>query len=495
MTYAIGIDLGTGGVKALLLSAEGDICANATVNYTPDLPKPGYSEQNPHIWWNAVKKALNVLIDNYPSAKGRVTALACSGQMHSSVFLDKDGNVIRKAILWNDTRTTKQTKEIYDKVGIESLLNSVSNLALEGFTLPKLLWLRDNERENYDKVDKLIMPKDYINYALTGIIATEKSDAAGTLLYDVKNSRRADNIFEVLEIRKDIQPPVLSSTDILGKVKGELCSLLGNDCLVIAGGADNSCAAVGSGMAHSGQGVISIGTSGTVIGCLNELNTKVTGEVHLFNYSVPNTMYAMGCMLSAGECLNYIQRTIFDNIPFKELDSLAEKSPQGSNGLIFLPYLFGERTPHNNPDARGIFFGLSSSTNKGDIIRSVLEGVAFGIRDMYEIVLNFTSLDELTITGGGAKSPLWGQIIADVLNKPLKVNGVSEGPSLGAAFLALTGSGICKSLEELQKKVLKCERMIIPSADAKVYDKYYALYKKLYKANKELFSELSQIRI
>ncbi len=493
MKYVIGIDLGTGGVKALLLSQEGNICADATVSYSPDLPKPGYSEQDPQTWWYAVEKVLETLIDKYPDARGNVAALSCSGQMHSSVFLDKDGQIIRKAILWNDTRTTKQTRDIYNTVGREVLLESVANLALEGFTLPKLLWLRDNETENYSRVNKLIMPKDYINYRLTGVIATEKSDAAGTLMYDVKNGRWSDTVLSALNIDKNILPQVLSSTDNVGRVTGDLCSLLGNSCMVVAGGADNSCAAVGSGMSHYGQGIISIGTSGTVIGCLNKLNAKVTGAVHLFNYSVPNTLYAMGCMLSAGECLNWLKRTLFNTTAFNALDTLAEKSPKGSSGIIFLPYLFGERTPHNDPNARGVFLGLSGSDTQGDIIRSVLEGVAFGIRDMYENVLAFTKIDELTITGGGAKSPLWGQIIADVLNKPLKVNGVSEGPSLGAAFLAMVGAGLCDSLETIQAKVLKCDRIIIPSADASVYDKYYDVYKRLYTANKEIFADLHNL--
>ncbi len=493
MKYVIGIDLGTGGVKTLLLSEKGEICADTTVSYSPDLPKPGYSEQDPAVWWDAVKKAISELISKFPRAKGNIAALSCSGQMHSSVFLDKKGDVIRKAILWNDTRTTKQTKDIYSTLGLDTLLESVSNLALEGFTLPKLLWLRDNEPENYNKVHKLIMPKDYINYRLTGIIATEKSDGAGTLMYDVKNSCWSEKVLSSLNINKTILPEVLNSTDIVGTVNGELCDLLGENTLVIAGGADNSCAAVGSGMAHYGQGVISIGTSGTVIGCLNELKCKVTGAVHLFNYSVPDTMYAMGCMLSAGESLNWLKRTLFDTTPFSQLDALAEKSPAGSNGVIFLPYLFGERTPHNDPDARGIFFGLSGASNQGDIIRSVLEGVAFGIRDMYEKVADFAEIDEFTITGGGAKSPLWGQIVADVLNKPLKINSISEGPSLGAAFLALTGSGIWNSLEELQNAVLKCERVITPSENAKLYNSYYSIYKKLYLANKDIFTELSNL--
>ena len=493
MKYSMGIDLGTGGVKVLILAKDSSGCADATINYSPDLPKPGWSEQNPEVWWNAVKAAVSKLIDKYPDAKGNIRAIACSGQMHSSVFLDEKGKVIRNAILWNDTRTTPQTKKIYETIGKEKLLENVYNLALEGFTLPKLLWVKDNEPENYKKIDKMIMPKDYINFCLTGVCATEKSDAAGTLIYDVKNSCWSENIINAFEINRDILPPVLESTDIVGMVKGDMTELVGNNCVVIAGGADNSCAAVGSGMTRYGQGIISIGTSGTVVACLKELRDKADGSVHLFNYSVPGTFYAMGCMLSAGECLNHIKRTFFANASFKGMDKMAEQAPIGSGGLIYLPYIFGERTPLNNPDARGVFFGISGATSTGDFIRSLLEGVAYGIREMYENVSKFADIDELTLTGGGAKSELWAQIFADVLNKPLKVNSVSEGPSLGAAFLAMAGSGMCESLEEIQNLVLKCDRVVMPSPDSNKYDPYYEIYKKLYRTNKEIFSELKNI--
>lgn len=493
MDYVMGIDVGTGGVKLLVISADGTICTQATVSYSPDLPAPGYSEQDPQVWWSAVKEAMGAAVESFPDCRGKIKALACSGQMHSSVFLDERGEVIRKAILWNDARTTRQTKEIYDVVGRENLLRNAANLALEGFTLPKLLWLRANEPENYARLDKLIMPKDYINYRLTGRIVTDCSDAAGTLMYDVAKACWSEKILSALNIKKEILPEVLASSDIVGKVKGELCSLLGDDCLVIAGGADNSCAAVGSGMAHSGQGVISIGTSGTVIACMDGLKQSPDGEVHLFNYYRPDTIYAMGCMLSAGESLNWLKRTFFENISFSELDKLAEASDIGSRGIIFLPYLFGERTPHNDPYARGVFFGLTGAAGKGDIIRSVLEGVAFGIRDMYESVSKFADVRELTITGGGAKSGLWRQIIADVLDKELRINNISEGPALGAAFLAAVGSGAAADLEEIQSKMLSCTEIVSPTGKSKNYEPYYALYREIYKTNKELFKQLNML--
>lgn len=493
MDYIMGIDVGTGGVKLLVISAEGSICTQATVSYSPDLPAPGYSEQDPEVWWRAVQEAVAIAVDKYPPCRGNIKALACSGQMHSSVFLDSNGQVIRKAILWNDTRTTAQTKEIYDKMGRDRLLQNVANLALEGFTLPKLLWLRTNEPDNYKRLDKLIMPKDYINYRLTGRIATDCSDGAGTLMYDVLRGCWSEEILADLDISRDILPEVLASDAVVGNVKGELCRLLGDNCVIIAGGADNSCAAVGSGMNHSGQGVISIGTSGTVIACMDRIKETPRGQVHLFNYYHPDTVYAMGCMLSAGESLNWLKRTLFEDISFGEMDRLAEASSVGSGGVIFLPYLFGERTPHNDPYARGMFFGLTGGTGKGDIIRSVLEGVAFGIRDMYECVLKLSSVNELIITGGGAKSDLWRQIIADVLGKELKVNNISEGPALGAAFLAAVGSGAADSLEDIQGRILSCANVTCPGKNSVDYEPYYRLYRDVYMANKGLFKRIGTL--
>lgn len=492
MNYVLGIDLGTSGVKTLLVNTDGEIISTTSVNYTPDFLDDGYVEQDPSIWWEATQQAIIDLVSKNPEAKGNILALSCSGQMHSSVFLDNSHNVIRKAILWNDTRTTPQTHTIYDTVGKENLLSMSYNLALEGFTLPKIIWLRDNEPDNFNKVHKVIMPKDYINYKLTGNIYTDVSDAAGTLLFDVKNSKWSLELCQKLSLNPNILPDVLQSTGLVGTVTDSLADTLGlaQGCKVIAGGADNSCAAVGNGVIKKGQAVVSVGTSGTVIAYLDDITSDVDGSVHLFNYSAPNSMYAMGCMLCAGEALNWLQRTLFDSCSFRQLDEFAAQSPAGSNKLIFLPYLFGERTPHNDPKARGVFFGINSATDKGDIIRSVMEGVAFGLKDMYQNVSAFTDIDDIYITGGGAKSPLWGQIIADILNKPLKVLNISEGPSFGAALLAMVGAGICDSLETAKGNSVNVERTITPSPNAKNYEHYYDIYRKLYIANKTIFAEL-----
>lgn len=495
MDYVIGIDLGTSGVKTLLVSEKGNIIGSASSQYKPDFGENGYVEQDPKVWWENTKTAIKKLLSENEEAKGKIKALSCSGQMHSSVFIDKNGNVIRKAILWNDTRTTAQTKEIYEKAGgVDNVLKMVGNLALEGFTLPKILWLKENEPENYNKVNKVIMPKDYINYMLTGQIKTEVSDAAGTLMYDVKNNKWSEEMLSKMDISIDILPEVLPSTGLVGKVKAELAEelFLTTETNVIAGGADNSCAAIGNGVIENGQAVISVGTSGTVIGYLNKVNTEITGSVHLFNYSAPNSLYAMGCMLCAGESLNWLKRTLFSDKSFDEINELAEKAKPGSGGLIFLPYLFGERSPHNDPNARGVFFGISGATGSGEIIRSVMEGVAFGLKDLFSQVSAFTEVKEIYITGGGAKSNLWGQIISDVINKPLNILNISEGPSFGAALIALVGSGICSNFRLAKGNSVKVIKTIEPGSQSEEYKKYYEIYRQLYKANKEMFETLQK---
>ena len=496
MSYVIGVDLGTSGVKIILLNDKGKFLDGRSAQYSPDTPERGFVEQDPCVWWENTKKAIIELVLANPRAKDNVRALACSGQMHSSVFLDSSGEVIRPAILWNDTRTTAQTKEIYKLTGGEQ--NTVSyayNRALEGFTLPKILWLRENEPENYSRVSKVIMPKDYLNYMLTGNIMTDVSDAAGTLLFDVKNRKWSSQMLEAVGVSPEILPQAVESTSAVGKLKPELAAELGlsPETLVIAGGADNSCAAIGNGAVSEGQAVISVGTSGTVIAFLSGITSKVTGDVHLFNYSYPGASYAMGVMLSAGECLNWAKRELFPELSFDEMNKLAQTVPAGSGGVVFLPYIFGERCPHQDADARGIFFGLSGATAKAALIRAVMEGVALGLKSIYELVEKFTNIKEIYITGGGAKSALWGQIISNAVNRELTVLNIEEGPAFGAALIAAVGSGVFENFDEAKNICLKVVKTIKPDSDSKVYEKYYKLYNKLYSANKELFKELSAL--
>ena len=493
MARIIGIDLGTSSVKALLLE-DGAIIDSKSASYTPDYPDQGFVEQDPAIWWDSTVKVLKALIDANPSARGNIAAIACSGQMHSSVFLDSNNDVVRKAILWNDTRTAKQTKDILKAIGGEAeLLKHVYNRSLEGFTLPKILWLRDNEPENFRKTKKVIMPKDYINFMLTGKIATEVSDAAGTILLDVKSKQWSAAMLKALDLDPGLLPEVLESTDVVGNVKEDLAKSLGTGASkVVAGGADNSCAAIGNGLVKEGQTVISVGTSGTVVSVLEDIRAEVTGDVHLFNYSAKGKYYAMGCMLSAGDCLSWL-KSILSGSSFKDFDQMAEAAPPGSKGLIFLPYLSGERCPFSDPDVRGVFFGLSAHTKTNEMVRAVLEGVAFNIRAMFELVSSFTEIGQILITGGGAASPIWRQIIADVLNRPLSVLNIEEGPAFGAAMIAAVGAGLYDSFEAAEDGLLKTVIEVVPQPNP-IYENQYKVFTELYAQTKQLFPMIHQVR-
>ena len=492
MDYVLGLDIGTSGAKVLLVEENGKIVGSASRSYLPDFGANGYVEQDPAIWWEAILGAIKDILEKYPEAKGRVVALSASGQMHSSVFLDSEFKVIRKAILWNDTRTTKQTKEIYEAVGgKQELLDSVCNLALEGFTLPKILWLRENEPESFARVSKVVLPKDYINFMLTGELVTEVSDAAGTLLFDVRKSEGAREVFDALKLDASMLPKAISSTERVGVVKEELAKelCLAKDCVVIAGGADNSCGGVGNGVINKGDAVISVGTSGTVVASLDEIPQRVDGSVHLFNYSVPDKFYAMGCMLCAGEALNWLKRCFFEDLDMTQLNELANSSSCGANGLIFLPYLYGERTPHNNANAKGMFFGIKESHTKADFVRAVMEGVAYGIKDLYMAVSEFSEIENLYMTGGGAKSVLWKQIIADILGREIEICDIEEGPSFGAALIALVGCGRMKDMAEAKEKTFSIKERIYPE-EVKEYKKGYEIYRLLYNANKDVFKKM-----
>jgi xylulokinase len=463
------------------------ILGQTSVSYNPDYLGNGHVEQNPNLWWEATCEAIRNITAAHP---GEVAAIAASGQMHSSVFLDEAGDVVRNAILWNDTRTTKQAAEITKAAGGEAnLLKMVYNRALEGFTLPKILWLRENESANFAKVRKVIMPKDYINYKLTGRIATDVSDGAGTMLLDVPNRKWSEALLAKVGLSADLLPDVLESVDVVGKVKPDLTAQLGltSETLVIAGGADNSCAALGNGITRAGQTVISIGTSGTVVTMLDTVPKDITGDVHLFNYSYPGKFYAMGCMLCAGESLNWL-RGIVQVEDFDEFNALAEQSVPGAGGVIFLPYLFGERCPYPDPAAKGMFFGLTNTTTRADMVRAVMEGVAYNVRAMYDLIAPFTPITDICITGGGAKSHIWGSIIASVLERPVTALNIEEGPAFGAALIAGVGAKVFTDFDTAKAQFLdtKADRVIAPE-DNFVYRERFEMFKQLYQVNKELW--------
>jgi len=496
MGYLLGLDIGTSGVKALLISIEGKIISSKTVAYTLATPHSGWAEQSPDDWWEATLKVIRETISDHPIASNQIKGISLSGQMHSSVFLDEKMKVIRPAILWSDTRTSGQCQEIYAKAGgLAKLIHYVSNPALEGFTAPKILWLKENEPDNYKKVKHVLLPKDYIRYRLTGELFTEVSDAAGTLLFDVIKKRWSTDLLKKLEINRDFLPPVLNSFDLAGKITKSIADRTGlhSGNPVVAGGADNACGAVGSGITEAGRVMVSIGSSGVVLAQTNNPQADQKGRIHLFNHACPDSWYMMGVMLSAGMSYEWLQKKLFNrSLDYNKLDRLAEEIAPGSEGLIFLPYLYGERTPHNDANARGVYFGISGKHDQRHFIRSVLEGVAFALKDSLELMKDKSvKIKEIRMIGGGAKSRIWQQILADILNEKINLLNVEEGPAFGAALIAGVGVGLYKSFTEAGNKLIKIERTILPVIqNTERYHKHYQLYKKLYYSLKENFKEL-----
>lgn len=508
MKQIIGLDLGTTGVKALVIDAKGKVLATHTEEYPLYQPSQGWSEQDPDEWWKAVVDVLNEIMSTDGVNREKIEGLALSGQMHGSVFLDEKGQVIRNPILWNDTRTTKQCREIEETIGGERLLELVGNPALEGFTAPKVLWLRENEPQNYQKLETLLLPKDYIVYRLTGRLVTEKSDAAGTILYDVQNQEWSDQVTSSLDIKKGILPEVLDSVEVVDKLKPELAEEfdLPSDVQVVAGGADNACSAVGNGITDEGLVLASIGSSGVVLAHSDHMEVDFGGRVHSFNHSVPDEWYLMGVMLNAGLSYRWFRDTfsqleaqtgkLTDKDAYSLLNSEAAQAPPGSEGLIYLPYLNGERTPHKNANARGVFFGFSGTHDKRHFARSVLEGVTFGLRDSLELIKNMgVEPEQIRVTGGGGKSELWRAIQADIFGQEVVTTEVDEGPAYGAALIAATGSKVFSSVTEAVERCVEVASYQQPTPDNQsVYEELYPIYRSLYTSLEKDYEALAQFR-
>ncbi|MFQ5795670.1 MAG: xylulokinase [Candidatus Bipolaricaulia bacterium] len=497
MAVLLGIDLGTTGAKVLALNEDGTVLAQHTEEYPLDMPRPGWAEQHPETWWDAVVKAIQNVTETEQVKSDEVRGLALSGQMHGSVFLDEQDEVIRPAILWCDTRTTEQCRQISEAVGEQRLYELVGNPALEGFTAPKLLWLREYEPENYGRVKTMFLPKDYIVYRLTGRKGTEVSDAAGTILFDVSNRRWSDELLRKLDLSRSILPEVLESIDPVGELTEEAANRTGlpRSTVVVAGGADNACSAVGNGIVQEGLVSSSIGSSGVVLGHTDRPRHDPKGRLHSFNHSVPNRWYLMGVMLAAGLSLKWFREQFAGETSYRHLDEEAAAVPVGSEGLLFLPYLNGERTPHRDGRARGVFFGLSPRHGRGHFVRAILEGVAFGLRDSLELLKALgVQIEQVRITGGGARSPLWRQIQADVFNTEVVTTGTDEGPAFGAALLAGVGTGVYRDVAEAVQETVKLADRIEPiPKHVRIYDALYPVYRSLYPALKDAYQETFRI--
>ncbi len=507
MALLIGIDVGTGGVKTVAVNESGGILARSFREYPLSQPRPGWTEQNPEDWWQATVQSLADIAGQLGSKVQEVKGIGLSGQMHSSVFLDAERQVIRPALLWNDGRTAPQCRWITDQVGREELIRHTSNPALEGFTAPKIVWLMQNEPENYRRLRWVLLPKDYVRMRLTGEIYTELSDAAGTLLLDVAKRKWSLPVMEKLGIDPQIMPEVKESSDCCGYLLKDVADATGLPAgiAIAGGGADNACGAVGTGIVRSGRALSSIGTSGVVLVQTDTPQTDPEAKVHTFNHGVPNRWYNMGVSLSAGLSLKWFR----DNLgqleaqmeslsgidAYNLLTAQAENVPAGSEGLIFLPYLTGERTPHADANARGVFCGITPRHTKGHLVRAVLEGVVFALRDSLEIIKGMgTEVPEIRAIGGGAKSPLWRQMQADVMNVRIATLNVDEGPAFGAALLAGVAAGVHASVAEAAEAAISTVSVTEPNPKTvEIYEQYYREYQALYPALKDSFGRISQL--
>ncbi len=510
MQTLLGIDLGTTGVKAALFVAEdGHVLADAFVDYPLFHPHPGWAEQHPADWWQATITAIRSCLQAgalqgvQPSD---VRGVGFSGQMHGVVLLDANQQVLRPCIIWADQRSDAQCRWMTEKVGASRLIDYVSNPALTGFSAPKLLWIRDNEPEIFAQGRTMLLPKDYIRFRLTGVMAMEISDAAGTCLLDVKHGVWSQEVLRAIELDPSLLPPIVAADAVAGQTTAEVESLTGllAGTPVAGGGADNACGAVGNGVVVPGLALVSIGTSGVVLAHADAPHVDTSGpvpRVHTFNHAVPNAWYLMGVTQGAGLSLRWVRDNI--GLPERALErwtgvdayeTLAQEAasvPAGSEGLLFLPYLQGERTPHLDAYARGGWIGLTASHDRRHLVRSVLEGVAFSLKDCLGIIREQgLPLEQLRATGGGAKSPLWRQIIADVLGVELVVTNASEGPAFGAALLAGVASGVYASVQEACAQTVRVVQHTTPQPETAVaYATAYETYKALYPALKPIISK------
>ena len=509
MDALLGIDLGTTGVKAALFAAaDGRVLSWAFIDYPLSHPHPGWAEQNPEEWWQATLTAIRLCLTNGVGegvSPSNVRGVGLSGQMHGVVLLDEQSMVLRPCIIWADQRSEAQCRWMTERVGAERLIDYVSNPALPGFSAPKALWVRDNEPDIFARARTLLLPKDYIRFRLTGELAIEISDAAGTCLLDVKHGVWSREVLEAIEFDPALLPPVVPAVAICGSTTEEIEQLTGllAGTPVAGGGADNACGAVGNGVVRPGLALVSIRTSGVVLAYTDSPQVDRSGpipRVHTFNHAVPQAWYLMGVTQGAGLSLRWVR----DNIGLPEralehwtgldayalLTKEAEGVPAGSDGLLFLPYLQGERTPHLDAYARGGWIGLTASHDRRHLVRSVLEGVAFSLKDCFTIIEEQgLTLEQVRATGGGAKSPLWRQIIADVLGVELVTTNAQEGPAFGAALLAGVASGIYSSVQQACEATIRIVERTLPQSDKSVaYARAYEQFRALYPALKPILS-------
>lgn len=507
MAYILGVDIGTSGTKTVLFSEDGVPVASATYEYPLYTPQNGYAEQEPLDWWNAVVNGIKQVIGESGVPASEIKGIGLSGQMHGLVMLDGDDKVIRRSIIWCDQRTAKEVVEITDKVGADRLIDITANPAITGFTAAKIMWVKNNEPQNYEKCRHILLPKDYIRFMLTGEYATEVSDASGMQLLDIPNRCWSDEVLSKLGIDKSLLAKVYESPEITGKITKQVAELTGlvEGTIVVGGAGDNAAAAVGTGVVEDGKAFTTIGSSGVVFAHTSNISIDKKGRVHTFCCAVPNCWHVMGVTQSAGLSLKWFR----DNLCWSEMETAlnmgvdpyyltdreAMDVPIGANRLLYMPYLNGERTPHLDPNCRGAFVGLSTMHKKKDMIRAVMEGVSYSLRDCVEVMREMEiNVTDMMACGGGGSSPLWRQMLADLYACPVKTTQNKEGPALGVALLAAVGAGIYSSVPEACKAVILPDKVQSPiEENIGQYEKVYALYRKLYPAMKGCFDELSSL--
>lgn len=508
MALLLGIDIGTSGTKTLLCNTRGSVVATANAPHTISSPKPGWSEQDPAMWWAATGKSVRAVLREAGAKKEDVIGIGLSGQMHGSVFLDSDDNVLRPALLWNDQRTAKQCDDIEKAAGgRRKLINMVGNPALTGFTAPKILWVRDNEPAVFKKTRRVLLPKDYIRLCMTGEYATEVSDASGTLLLDVKKRAWNTTLMKKLKLDPQLMPPCYESHEVTGHLHALGARHLGlaEGTPVVGGGGDQACGAVGNGVVKAGIVSATLGTSGVVFAHASEPAYDPEGRVHTMCSAVKGQWCVFGCMLSAAGSLQWFKNELGhieieeakkrNADPYDLLTRKASKAPPGSEGLYFLPYLTGERCPYPDPDARGAFIGLTSRTERGAVIRSVLEGVTYGMKDQLVIFEEMgVKVTKVRLSGGGAKSGFWRQLQADIYGKQVALINADEGPAYGAALLAGVGIKNWPSVPAACKAAIRDVQVIKPERKtANTYAKHHPQYQSLYAALKNEFKSIAAL--
>jgi xylulokinase len=498
MRYFLGIDISTTGAKALIIDESGTVVSVSTTTLTLSTPRPLWSEQNPQDWWAAIRLSIKQSLIDAGLTGNDITAIGLTGQMHGLVLMNEANEVLRPAILWNDQRCAAECDEIRERFGRSRLIQITGNEALTGFTAPKILWVQNHEPDIYQKGKHVLLPKDFVRFKLTGRHAMDKADGSGTMLFDLKNRSWSHEVIDSLNIPSDWLPDTFEGSEITGEITPEAAEATGLKAgtPVVAGGGDQAAQAVGVGAVRAGIVALTLGTSGVVFASTDSPLIEAEGRLHAFCHALPKHWHFMGVMLSAAGSFQWYKDTFAVNSTFDELTNEASEVPAGSEGLLFLPYLTGERTPYPDPLARGAWVGLTVRHHRGHLTRAVLEGVAFGLKDSFTLIkgAGLGTIDQVRVSGGGAKSQLWRQILADVLNIELVTVNTTEGAAYGAALLAGVGIGAWPDIATACEETVKVEGQTTPnSKNQEVYKKMYDLYRNLYPVLKPTFESLASV--